>query len=42
MKILSEAQSEFNNEKIMWCISYINQLRKMARHKVDELTAFIF
>ena len=42
MKILSEAQSEFNNERIMWCINYINQLRKMARHKIDELTAFIF
>ena len=42
MKILSEAQSEFNNEKILWCINYINQLRKTARAKIDELTAFIF
>ena len=42
MGILSEAQSEFNNDKIIWCINYINKLRSTARVKVDELTASIF
>ena len=42
MGILSEAQSEFNNDKIVWCINYINKLRNTARVKVDELTANIF
>lgn len=42
MGILSEAQSEFNNDKIIWCINYINKLRNTARVKIDELTANIF
>jgi len=40
-EIYYESRAEFKNEKAEWCEEYISKLKKMSRHKFDEITKLV-